>query len=307
MMAQADEQFRLQVQELVHAFVDAVKDLVPAVSHAWRHLVQFGTLVETMASFSIWTEVMTRKDMVALLLHLYLGQMSPGSKAPQLPKVATMGTSNPWPNGRMEPNCDAMLRGIQILYKWRQVSSVRWPPLSEQMFANSLREMVQKLCTTDPMGGSGGGVGRDKGHDPLIISIWHFILQHEGSKSGLAEQIRQQLLEQLEKQATDPASRARQSQSAQVLVRFLRGADTAIGDQGKDAQMLHEIRLAKEQLMQSLVRLECYRTTRNLGFIPAKRIAQVLVLALALVLALVLVLAQVLMNRLLLHKQLQRL
>ena len=43
-----------QVQELVHAFVDAVKDLVPAVSHAWRHLVQFGTLVETMASFSIW-------------------------------------------------------------------------------------------------------------------------------------------------------------------------------------------------------------------------------------------------------------
>jgi ubiquitin C-terminal hydrolase len=277
-VAEADAHFRNQVKDLVMEFVEAVKDLVPVASQHWRHLAHFGMLIETMAATPLWCERMIERDVLALLLHLYLGQMSPGIKSSQLPKIATMGTTNPWPNGRMEPNCDALLRGVHLLYSSKSASSQRWPRLTDEFLKLSTSPLAQKLCTTDPMGGSCGG---DKA-DALILNLWLMCLKSEGFRSAMVEQIRQQLLDQLEKQGVDIATRVRQSQSAQALSRFLRasGSEFASGDQTQVAQWNADMRQAKEQLLRQLVMLECYQQPmRQMSYNPLKRIAQVLVLA----------------------------
>jgi len=254
-------------------FVTGLKDLVSTASQNWRHLAQFGLVVETAAATGVWREIMIQRDMLAMLLHFYLGQMSPAKASPQFPKIASMGTSNPWPNGRLEPDCDALLRGVQLLYNSKALTSVRWPQLTQQMVKQSEQHLASKLCTTDPMGGAGADT------DPLIINILLVALKHEGHKSALVEQIRQGLLEHLEKQAVEPAMRARQSQSAQALVRFL----CCTGQDGSEpvAQLAADLLAAKEVLLRELVCLECYKqgNARSMSLNPAMRIAQVLVLA----------------------------
>ena len=271
--AEADVHLKNQVKDLLLAFVDALKELVPAISQSWRHLAQFGVLIESMAAMPVWCELMIHKEMLALLLHLYLGQMSPGIKSPHFPKIANMGTTNPWPNGRMEPDCDAMLRGVEILYSSKFANSFRWPQLTQQMVHSCESYLAQKLCTTDPMGGSGNG------SDPLIIHMLLVALRNDGDRSQMIEQIRTQLMEQLEKQGVDTATRVRQSQSAQTLARFLKASVTDVVA-GDAAQVSQDLRRAKELLLRQLVTLECYQQPhRNLSLNPAKRFAQVLVLA----------------------------
>jgi hypothetical protein len=121
------------------------------------------------------------------------------------------------------------------------------------------------------MGGGGDGT------NPLIIHILHAMLKSQGYKAQIIEQIRHYLVEQLEKQGMDWATRVRQSQSAQVLSCFLRysGAE-------QDTQWLSNLRAAKEQLVRQLLQLDFYQHghgQRNISLNPAKRIAQVLVLA----------------------------
>jgi hypothetical protein len=83
-------------------------------------------------------------------------------------------------------------------------------------------------------------------------------------------------MEHLSKQGADPATRVRQSQSAQALSRFLR---CEVG--AEDDQMRGDLYHAKELLVRELVGLECYKQQhpRSIGLNPAMRIAQVLVLS----------------------------
>jgi hypothetical protein len=276
--AEAEPHFKNQVKERLVEFVGALKEVVPAVSHNWRHLSQFGAVMESMAVMLVWSEVMIQSDMLALLLHLYLGQMSPGSKSSQLPKVANLGTTNPWPNGRVEPDCDALLRALAMLYSSKQFHSTRWPQLTMSMVSSSEQYLAQKLCTIDPMGGSSSDM------DPLIIHILLQAIQIEGDRARepMTEQILQQLTDHLEKQGVDLSTRVRQSQSAQALVRFLTcSGDVASGHQSADAQLAADLRHVKQVLLRQLVLLDCYhqQPQRQTSLNPAKRIAQVLALA----------------------------
>jgi len=270
--AEADAKFKSEVSEVAGEFVEALKQLVPALSHSWRHLAQFGVLVELMGSLPLWCEVMVARDMLAQLLHLYLGQASPGIKFPQhFPKIASMGTSNnAWSSGRLEPDCDALLRGIELLYTLRAAPGARWSRLTGEMVSASIGQLAQKLCTTDPMGGGGDRT------QPLLIHIIHSSLQPQGNKH-LVEQIRNLLVEQLEKQSSDFSTRVRQSQTAQALACFLRCPGEA--GSGQDAQWLNDLHEAKALLLRQLLLLELYQSGRNVGLNPAKRFAQVLILA----------------------------
>jgi len=149
------------------------------------------------------------------------------------------------------------------------------------------RYLASKLCTTDPMGGASAD------SEALIIQMMLGALRHDGYKSalvplflfcagrGLAGQIRPNFMEHLEKQAVDAAMRARQSQSAQVLVRFLRCTGQDGAEPGHDSQQLaRDLFTAKELLLRELVGLECYKqNSRNLNLHPALRMAQVIVMA----------------------------
>ena len=67
-----------------------------------------------------------------------------------------MGTSNPWPNGRLEPNCDAMLRGIRPL-SWGSLGGdpsggtnylfkVAWPDGSdEERRQTQIRTLLKRV------------------------------------------------------------------------------------------------------------------------------------------------------------------
>ena len=273
--AEADTQFRNDYKEVFDEMVQALREVVLVVSQHWRHLPQFGLVIETAAALPVWREVMIQRDMLAVMLHLYLGQMSPGKSSPQLPKLANMGSSSPWPNGRLEPDCDALLRGVELLYSSKSQTSVRWPQLTQQMVKQSEQYLASKLCTTDPMGGASAD------SEALIIQMMLVALRHDGYKSALVEQIRPNLMEHLEKQTVDAAMRARQSQSAQVLVRFLRCTGQDGAEPGHDSQQLaRDLFTAKELLLRELVGLECYKqNSRNLNLHPALRMAQVIVMA----------------------------
>ena len=274
--AETDANYRNLVKDIIAESVDALKELVPVVSQCWRHFAQFGIVIETMAGLSVWRDMIIQKDLLALLLHLYLGPMSPGNKSPQLPKIALMGTSNPWPNGRVEPDCEAMLRGIQMLINSKSEGSTRWPQLTNHMVPHCYETLLQKLCSTDPMGGSGGTC------EALVIHILLDVLKNHGPRNETVENACQSLIDHLEKQGVDHATRMRQSQSAQVMALFLctNTPDATPGERIAEENLFEDLRIAKEELLRQLAALECYnQPSRNGNFTAARRFAQVLVLA----------------------------
>jgi len=264
---------------LLADLVDAIIAAIPAASHAWRHMGNFGAVLEALTQVSQQVrDIMRSKDVVGLLLHLYLGPKSPG--IPNLVKLAAMGSTNSWQsNGRSDPDFDSVLRTLSLLLK----GDPPLPRMSESMINAGSRPVAVRLCESDPM----GGFGLDS--EPLLFEMCR------RAEPKLLSDAATNLISQLDKNSNDPPGRVRQSQAAQVVVHFLAidAADTKWGNQTRwrgcvTQEQVHGIR---EQVVTQW--LEWMRSsggneagttqdrlrpiTRNL--LTAKRHAQTLVLA----------------------------
>jgi len=76
--------------EVMDKFVDGLKGLIPSVSRHWRHLAQYGLVIESAASTRWWLGLMVERDMLAYLLHLYLGPLSPARVCRAAPRNAPL-------------------------------------------------------------------------------------------------------------------------------------------------------------------------------------------------------------------------
>jgi len=198
---------------LLESVMETLKGLVASVSHHWRNLAQYGDVLDALASQGPkCLQLMRERDVLAVLLHLFLGPKSPGK---EMVKLSVMGASNPWPvNGRSEPDFDSLLHTCSMMLKGAGKGSLA--RLSEGMLSMSVRPAALKLCETDPMGGSTIMQGGDT--EPLLLEM---CIRADGR---LLFEIGQNLVSHLDKQYQDTATRTRQSQCAQFLCRFLERA-----------------------------------------------------------------------------------
>ncbi len=102
---------------LVANVVETLNSLAVAVSNNWRHMTQYGEVLEAIAKQGErYIDLLRDQDTLATLLHIYLGPKSPAIK--ELPKLAVMGATNTWPgSGRTDPDFDAILRTCSVMMR----------------------------------------------------------------------------------------------------------------------------------------------------------------------------------------------
>ena len=180
------------------------------------------------------------------------------------------------PSGRSDPDFDALLRTLSLLLR----GDPPLPRISEVMINNGSRPVAVRLCESDPMGGHGVD------SEPLLLEMCR------RAEPKLLSDAATNLVQQLDKSASDPPGRVRQSQAAQVVVRFLAvdSHDPTWGNQQRWAGCVspEQIEGIREQVVEQW--LDCMRfssgketsgagqdrfrpTARNL--LAAKRHAQV--------------------------------
>jgi ubiquitin C-terminal hydrolase len=116
-VAQAQSKANAAINTLMGHVIETLNNLLVTVSHNWRHMTQYGEVIEAIAKQGEqYVHLLREHDTLATLLHLYLGPKSPCTK--ELPKLAAMGATNSWPgSGRSDPDFDAVLRTCSMLLR----------------------------------------------------------------------------------------------------------------------------------------------------------------------------------------------